>query len=107
MLVPVVTKHTNFQKISGVCTANMQSSFLFGCDITATSKPNVFLVMTPDLEHLNIFLKSHDYEISDNCIEKVKVVGEDAYRQSFCKFHYHRDAPDLIPCPFPGQDHLC
>ena len=86
MLVPVVTKHTNFQKISGVCTANMQSSFLFGCDITATSKPNVFLVMTPDLEHLNIFLKSHDYEISDNCIEKLKLLVKTPTANLFVSF---------------------
>ena len=86
MLVPVVTKHTNFQKISGVCTANMQSSFPFGCDITATSKPNVFLVMTPDLEHLNIFLKSHDYEISDNCIEKLKLLVKTPTANLFVSF---------------------
>ena len=33
--------------------------------------------------------------------------GEDAYRQSFCEYLALRYAPYLIPCPFPGQDHLC
>ena len=33
--------------------------------------------------------------------------GEDAYRQSFCEYFALRHAPYLIPCPFPGQDHLC
>ena len=33
--------------------------------------------------------------------------GEDAYRQSFCEYFALRYAPCLIPCLFPGQDHLC
>ena len=39
-----------------------------------------------DLEHLNIFLKSHDYEISDNCIEKLKLLVKTPTANLFVSF---------------------
>ena len=64
--------HTNFQKISGECTANLQLTFHLGCKLHSPFQTKCVKVVTPDMEHLIIFLKSHDYEISDNYFEKVK-----------------------------------
>ena len=48
----------------------MQLTFSFGLSAAQPFPNQMCEGGNSDMEHLNIFLKSHDYEISDNCIEK-------------------------------------